>query len=211
LKRTRERDSSLIFFISKWVIIVAVVIVSSLSFILGYYVGKRDLPSDNNQLSVVPTENTMVQNDTEPDYEDMASTDGEQKNDFRSPEETQPGQEQPDTYRTNHAAESKRNKISRQSQKSQPPRTGTTNITYTVQTGAFKSPHEANTLKEKLDKKGYTAYIIQSETKNNESLYKVMIGEFRTRKEAEVLSLKIKKAEGLQAFVTFRTREDVLR
>jgi cell division septation protein DedD len=208
LKRTRERDSSSVFFISKWVIIVAIVIVSSLSFILGYYVGKRALPSDQNQLSIVPTENTLGQKDTEPADEDVAPQDLEQKHDVVSPEEPQPSQDQLNTSQTDQTAESKSNQ---ERQKPQPPHTNTTNITYTVQTGAFKSESDAHTLKEKLDKKGYTAYIIQSETKKHESLYKVMIGEFRTRKEAEVLSIKIKKAEGLQAFVTFRTQEDVLR
>jgi cell division septation protein DedD len=96
-------------------------------------------------------------------------------------------------------------------QKTQPPRKAATKITYTVQAGAFKSSHEAGILKERLAKKGYTAYIIQSETKKHEKLYKVMIGKFPTRKQAEVLSLKIKKSEGLQTFVTFRTKEDVLR
>ena len=110
---------------------------------------------------------------------------------------------------TNQTAEAKTNQ--ERQKKPQPPRTKTTNITYTVQTGAFRSASDAHALKEKLDKKGYTAYIIQSETKKHESLYKVMIGEFRSRKEAEVLSIKIKKAEGLQAFVTFKTQEDVLR
>jgi cell division septation protein DedD len=211
LKRTRARDSSSIFFISKWVIIVAIVIVSSLSFTLGYYVGKRDHPPNNNQSFILPTDNSMVENDTVPADEDVAPPDLEQTHDVRSPEAPQPSQEPLNTHQTNQITEAKGNQVSQQREKTQPPRTKTANITYTVQTGAFKSAREASTLKEKLDKKGYTAYIIQSETKKHERLYKVMIGEFRTRKEAEVLSLKIKKAEGLQAFVTFRTQEDLLR
>lgn len=211
MKRTRERDSSSIFFISKWVIIVSIVIVSSLSFLLGYYVGKKDLPFSNNQMSIIPTEGSVVQNDTETADEGITPPDTDQKHEVYSPEESQPGEEQQNTYRTDQAAVDKNNQVSHQKQKPQPPRTGTANITYAVQTGAFKSPDEADSLRESLEKKGYTAYIIRTETKKHEILYKVMIGEFRTRREAEVLSLRIKKAEGLQAFVTFRTQEDVLR
>ena len=205
MKRTRERESASVFFISKWIIIVAIVIVSSLSFILGYYVGKRALPSDQNLLSIVPAENNVVQNDNEPTGESVEPQDQEQTQEVVSPEEPQ---DKLTTSQTNQAAGAKSDQGK---QKPQSPLTKTSNITYTVQTGAFNSESDANTLKEKLDKKGYTAYIIQSETKKHDSLYKVMIGEFRTRKEAEVLSIKIKKAEGLQTFVTFRTQEDVLR
>jgi cell division septation protein DedD len=211
LKRTRSRDSSSIFFISKWIIIAAIVIVSSLSFTLGYYVGKRDHSSDNNQLSTLSTDNNMAQNDAEPAVEEGPPPDWEQKQDVRSSEAMQPIHEQMNTHQTKHLAGAKHNEATLERQKSQPPRNETKNITYSVQAGAFKSAHEASTLKENLDKKGYTAYVIQSETKNHEKLYKVLIGKFSTRKAAEVLSLKIKKAEGLQTFVTFRTQEDILR
>ena len=82
---------------------------------------------------------------------------------------------------------------------------------YTVQTGAFTSVSDAQALEEILDKKGYSAYIIQSESKKHEKLYKVMVGEFTKREDADVLSIKIKKAEGLQTFVAFKTEESVLR
>ena len=205
MKKTRARDNSSILYLDKWIIIVAIVIVSSLSFTLGYYVGKRDHPSDNNQSSIIPTDNSIVQNDSEPEEQEGGNPEREQEQDIRSQAATQSIQEPLNTHKTKKIAEAKQN------QQPHPPRTEITKITYTVQAGAFKSSLEASTLKEKLDKKGYTAYIIQSETKKHEKLYKVMIGEFPTRKEAEVFSLKIKKFEGLQTFVTFRTKEDILR
>ncbi|MEW6675668.1 MAG: SPOR domain-containing protein [Nitrospirota bacterium] len=82
---------------------------------------------------------------------------------------------------------------------------------YTVQIGAFRNASDAERLKEKLDRKGYKTYITTSETKKHEKLYKLRTGEFKSRKEAEALSIKIRKAEGLQAFVTFRTAEEGLR
>lgn len=211
MKRVRARDSSSVFYISKWVIIVVIVIVSSLSFTLGYYVGKKYHPSDNNQASIVPKNMNSLLNDKEPHDQEIAVNDQAEKQDMRSYTATQPPHVSQHTTEAKQTAVAKHNQNPHGMQKTQPPRKVTTKITYTVQAGAFKSSHEAGILKERLAKKGYTAYIIQSETKTHEKLYKVMIGKFPTRKQAEVLSLKIKKAEGLQTFVTFRTKEDVLR
>ena len=211
MKRARARDSSSIFFISTWVVIVTIVIVSSLSFTLGYYVGKHVNPSDNDQLSIIPKEKSMALKDQEPGHREGAETGSTHEQDIRSHAATQTIQEQTDTTKTSQSAKATQNQPLREIQKSQPPLTSTKKITYTVQAGAFKSSQEAGILKDKLAKKGYTAYIIQSESKKHEQLYKVMIGKFPTRKQAEALSLKIKKSEGLQTFVTFGTKEDVLR
>ncbi len=81
---------------------------------------------------------------------------------------------------------------------------------YTIQAGAFKDAADADDLKARLDKTGYKAYVTQSE-KKHEKLYKVMIGNFAARKEAELLSIKIRESEGLQTFVTFKTEQEDLR
>lgn len=75
---------------------------------------------------------------------------------------------------------------------------------YVVQAGAFKSASDANALKAKLNRKRYKASVILTETKKHEKLYKVVIGEFTAKPEAELLSVKIKKAEGLHTFVTVK-------
>jgi cell division septation protein DedD len=211
VKRTRAKDSSSIFFISKWVIIVALVIVSSLGFILGYYVGKHDQPSDTNQSSIVLTDKSSLLNDKEPIDQEISQKEQADNQDVHSQTASGPLQDSQNNTESIQTADAKHGQNTHELQKPQTPRKGTTNITYTVQAGAFKSSHEAGILKDKLAKKGYTAYIIQSESKKHERLYKVMIGKFTTRKQAEVLSLKIKKSEGLQTFVTFRTKEDILR
>jgi cell division septation protein DedD len=82
---------------------------------------------------------------------------------------------------------------------------------YTVQAGAFKNPDEADALKTKMSKKGYKSFVTTAKTKKQETLHKVMVGEFRTRKEAEVLSIKLKNSEGLRTFVTFVMQESVPR
>jgi cell division septation protein DedD len=77
---------------------------------------------------------------------------------------------------------------------------------YTVQVEAFKNSSTADALKEKLSEKGYKASVISLKTKKRENLFKVIVGEFTNRKEAEVMSVKLKRAENLQhAFVTFKS------
>ena len=53
-------------------------------------------------------------------------------------------------------------------------------------------------------KKGHKTFLIELKTKNIEPLYKITVGAFSTRNEAELLSLKMKKSEGLKTFVTLR-------
>ena len=76
---------------------------------------------------------------------------------------------------------------------------------YTVQIGAFKNAAEANLLKTTFEKKGYTSFISQGKDPKGHKIYKVKTGEFRDKKDADVLALKLKKTEGLHAYVTNRT------
>ncbi|MBI5204208.1 MAG: SPOR domain-containing protein [Nitrospirae bacterium] len=79
---------------------------------------------------------------------------------------------------------------------------------YTVQAGAFKNPKDALSLKHKLEKKGYKAYIKKSAEEKNAKLFKVRTGEFTDREKAEDFALKLKKSEGLKAaFVTAKNGE----
>ncbi len=73
---------------------------------------------------------------------------------------------------------------------------------FTIQAGAFNDAYFAKSLMSRLSKKGYPAFITTSYLKEKK-LYKVFIGKFTERLDAEEMSLKIKKAEGIQTFVTF--------
>jgi cell division septation protein DedD len=78
-------------------------------------------------------------------------------------------------------------------------------VTYTVQLGALKSASEAKKIRAKLLKKGYKTYIIISTNgKKHEKIYKIRTGEFQDKKEAEMLAVKLKNTEGLKTFVTPR-------
>ncbi|MBI4689467.1 MAG: SPOR domain-containing protein [Nitrospirae bacterium] len=76
------------------------------------------------------------------------------------------------------------------------------NEIYTVQVGAFKNSKDAAVLKRKLENKGYKVYIKKSEETKDIRLFKVRTGEFVNKEKAEVVALKIKKTEKLNAFVT---------
>jgi cell division septation protein DedD len=77
-------------------------------------------------------------------------------------------------------------------------------VMYSVQLGALKNAHEARHLKETFSRKGYKTFITITRLKKKEKVYKVKAGEFRDRKDAELLALKLKKNEGLHAFVTLK-------
>ncbi|MDA8432177.1 MAG: SPOR domain-containing protein [Nitrospiraceae bacterium] len=75
---------------------------------------------------------------------------------------------------------------------------------YTVQLGALKNQSEARRLKEKYAKKGYKTYIRVTRTKKKEKIYKVRAGEFHSRQDAELFALKLQKTAGLHVFVTLK-------
>jgi hypothetical protein len=93
--------------------------------------------------------------------------------------------------------ETKREKKEKSPQSQEP-----SEVKFSVQVGVFSNVHNAIGLLTMLYEKGYNAYITISESKNNEKLYKVCVGNFSDRERAESLSKKIKKTEGLETFVT---------
>lgn len=190
MKRTEIKEMSSVFYIGKWTVIIAILITSSLSFTLGYFVGKSFQPPVVNQTTVIPVQESAEQKNIESEKKEAL---------VQQLEQTQKPQETQQTVKAQQAQETKETKKILKTRK------------YTVQTGAFKDISDANALKSRLDKKGYKTYIAPTETKTHKKLYKVMAGDFVTRKEAEVLSIKIKKAEGLKTFVTFKTDQEDLR
>jgi DedD protein len=80
-------------------------------------------------------------------------------------------------------------------------RAGDEGVAYTVQVGAFKNQKEADSLRVKLDSKGYKVYTKKG-TLKKVTVFKVMVGEFARKKEAEVFALKLRNAERLNAYVT---------
>ncbi|MEW6214328.1 MAG: SPOR domain-containing protein [Nitrospirota bacterium] len=189
-KRTELKEGSFVFFIGRGFIIAAILIISSLSFALGYFVGKSVQSPVESRTSVITQENLRNKNVPPPkadiDKRSFLTTPDEKEAVAQQPEQTKGTQE---TQRTKETPETRETTKVRK---------------YTVQVGAFKNASDADALKAKLDKKGYKTYMTRSETKKHENLYKVRIGEFDTRKEAEVLSIKIRNSDGLQTFVILK-------
>lgn len=202
MKRTEIKEMSSVFYIGKWTVIIAILITSSLSFTLGYFVGKSFQPPVVNQTTVIPVQESAEQKNIESEKKEAL---------VQQPEQTQKPQETQQTVKAQQAQEPQKTQITKETKQTTETKETKKTRKYTVQTGAFKDISDANALKARLDKKGYKTYIAPTETKTHKKLYKVMVGDFVTRKEAEVLSIKIKKAEGLKTFVTFKTDQEDLR
>ncbi len=144
-------------------------------------------PYDTGQRDAIKAVQTVSETQGAPQHQASQQTNELQKRDLNS----QTGKNQG----SNAASETKK-----------PDETHVSDMTnkYTVQVGAFRNASDADALRSKLDKKGHKTFLIELKTKNNEPLYKITVGAFSTRNEAELLSLKMKQSEGLKTFVTLR-------
>jgi len=186
MKRTDFKGKSSPFIIGRGLIIVAILIPSSITFMLGYFVGRN---TTKGNIEIRQLQESLIEKDT-------SSLETQSQQQVRSQAAANP----PDAGLQTTGSQGE---AIRDTQRSQKP----TRIIYTVQVGAFKNASEADTLKNRLEKKGYKMHTTMSESRREGVLYKLWTGEFSTREEAEALSVKIKKAEGLQTFVTFKEQE----
>ena len=72
---------------------------------------------------------------------------------------------------------------------------------YSVQIGAFKNIENAEALKRDFGIKGYETFIHDVKTKDNGTIYKVLIGKFDNRKEAFSVLKSVKAVEKIDALV----------
>ena len=72
---------------------------------------------------------------------------------------------------------------------------------YAVQIAALNVRDEAEAIAKRLSSKGYAAYVI-SPASGSPSIYRVRIGKFPSRREAESIAAKLKKEEQLNPWVT---------
>ncbi len=227
------KDKSTPRIFGKGIVIVIVVVFSSISFVLGYFVGKigrEDVnqPARAAETAAVPIESPAPQprqpipaetGSSPTDQLQTTPADGrthlpsQGKTVIPSAKETgrEPGQvttndapmpsakEQP-----KEAPRQERKDGSKGSRSVEPQPKQSSKEVYTVQLGALKNAAEAKKLRQKFEKKGYKTYLSAAKGKKHEKIYKIRVGEFKERKEAEVLALKLKKTEGLNAFVTVK-------
>jgi cell division septation protein DedD len=207
-------------------LIMTVIFFSSLSFTLGYFVGKNitekrpevvsqisepaPLPQNQESGQVVsdrtadaPVQNNALASEEKPESKQAVVQIPAAPPAKKGPEPALASVSVPsaDAVKEHPKAAPKENASSGPSKIA--PREG--DVTYTVQLGAFKSAPEARRLKTKLEKKGYRTQITTSTNKTkHERIYKIRTGAFDDKKDAEMLALKLKKTEGLNAFVTPR-------
>ena len=72
---------------------------------------------------------------------------------------------------------------------------------FAVQIAAFNVRSEADAIAKRLSSKGYTAYVM-SPANGTPSVYRVRVGKFPTRREAESMAAKLQKEEQFKPWVT---------
>lgn len=75
--------------------------------------------------------------------------------------------------------------------------------TYTIQVGAFSTMSNAEELKKRFEKEGYTSNIFTI-ARDEKKLHKVWVGEFQTQEDAKTFLGEVKKKFGLDAIVVSR-------
>jgi len=197
--------------LGKEFIIVLVIIFSGLSFTLGYFVGKSNARKPEPVLQAVESPGQFQKQELPPAPPSPASP--------PAPEQTQtvlplikelvspiaPVTEKPAQKKSAESEIAKPGPEKSVQMVESAPAVENKNAIYTVQIGAFKNIAEAKHLKAKFDKKGYKSFIAEGRDKKAQKIFKVKTGEFREKKEAEVLALKLKKNEDLHTYVTLKT------
>jgi cell division septation protein DedD len=223
----RKEDAS-VRIVGREFIIVVVVVFSSLSFTLGFFVGKNSGERKADSLVQTPPQpaegegkQSMTATQLQPQKPDaQAKSEAGQvqavPEDLKTagqtvsaPAESRPGagktaREPKEVSDAAGDSPKKRAKEEARNASDSSARSGGSDALYTVQLGALKKAGEARNLKTAYAKKGYKTYITVTKNKGKEKIYKVRTGEFKEKKDAEILALRLKKNEGLAAFVTVK-------
>lgn len=75
---------------------------------------------------------------------------------------------------------------------------------YTVQVVAYGTRPPADDLERKLKDAGYEAYVVPVDADDGRATYRVRVGTFATRVEAEQVAERLRSERGLSPFVTTR-------
>jgi DedD protein len=72
---------------------------------------------------------------------------------------------------------------------------------YALQVAALRERNEADAVANRLVSKGYTAYVL-APASGTPSVFRVRIGKFRTRREAETVATKLQQEEQFKPWIT---------
>jgi|GEM_PF-3802211 cell division septation protein DedD len=194
-----------VIYVNKWLVMLAILITASISFFLGFIVGKN---YNKNQIMKISSTNPPE------DFRKKALKSPEVINQTNRSEITIDNTKQYDQAQridninrgnTNEENTTNEQTKSHELNKKNEATTKTGSSTkYTIQVGAFKNEVEAIALKTKLKKKGYNASINIVNKDKNGKMYRVIVGEFSERKQADNFCNKLRKNEGLRPFVTIK-------
>jgi cell division septation protein DedD len=70
-----------------------------------------------------------------------------------------------------------------------------------VQIAALNVRSDADAIAKRLSSKGYTAYVL-TPASGNPSVFRVRVGKFNTRHEADVVAARLQKEEQFKPWVT---------
>jgi len=79
---------------------------------------------------------------------------------------------------------------------------------YVVQAGAFTNMSNAQALRKNLEDKGYESYITVSGFDVDKRIFRVLVGKFPDRKQAQSLSEEMKKEDNLEVIVALKPPKD---
>jgi septal ring-binding cell division protein DamX len=83
-----------------------------------------------------------------------------------------------------------------------PPPTSGSSGAYTIQVASFSDRKGAETLSQKLKKKGYDAYVAAGEVPEKGTRYRVRVGHYPSRSDAQRAAERIQEAEKLSFLIT---------
>ncbi len=205
------------FFSGRLLLIAILVILSSVSFMLGYFVGRSGTAVEEPAKTVSlyqPPETGMPGDEGETGTEETASEALEEmrevedssavagKKGVETARELPPVQEEVKSSSATMPPVKSKKTVSRHPEKKKLKNelaTKKTSRYYTIQVGAFSRHSQARRLQQKLSKKGYHVEIVRSG--GEKTIYRVRVGKYRDRKAAEVAAIRLTRAEGLKTFV----------
>lgn len=213
MKQADLKEKSSVFVIGKGIIVIVLTGIASLSFLLGFFVGKISRPPEMNQPSAITDRgNAEESNPVSTEQKTLPQQAGEmhatydagQRDETKAIQTVSETQVAPQPQASQQTNELQKRGVNSQNRENQGSNAASETKKYIVQVGAFRKASDADALRSKLGKKGYKAFLIELKTKNIGPLYRVAVGSFSTRNEAELLAVQMKKSEGLKTFVTVR-------
>ncbi|BCB96915.1 hypothetical protein JZK55_18370 [Dissulfurispira thermophila] len=97
-------------------------------------------------------------------------------------------------------ANKEKNTVKSIAKKNVPAKTSKSVKLYTIQFGAFPNKEGAEQLRQSLNSKGIKAYIVSKA--EGDPYFRVRVGTYKSKREAEIAAVSMRKKTGMQNFVT---------